>query len=147
MASNHSQGPHRESPKAMSNSHRPTANCQLGAWQMIGVLIRGDCARDLEPVHFYDSAQICKLKILRQRIKLPLAAVMENAKMAIHSKRSQRAHDTIITSLWRLNDVATSFWRHNDVIIALCVRWDCAQRIEGEWHIYVSKLIYCHCFR
>ena len=36
---------------------------------------------------------------------------------------TQRTHDTIITSLWRRNDVATSFWRHSDVIIALCARW------------------------
>ena len=36
---------------------------------------------------------------------------------------SQRAHDAIITSLWRQNDVATSFRRHNDVIIVFCVRW------------------------
>ena len=35
----------------------------------------------------------------------------------------QRAHDAIITSLWRQNDVSTSFWRHNDVIFASCVRW------------------------
>ena len=36
---------------------------------------------------------------------------------------TQRAHDAIITSLWRQNDVATSFWRHNDVVIASSVRW------------------------
>ena len=36
---------------------------------------------------------------------------------------SQRAHDAIITSLWRQNYVATSFWCHNDVIIASWVRW------------------------
>ena len=36
---------------------------------------------------------------------------------------SQRAHDAIITSLWRQNDVATSFWRHNDVICTSCVHW------------------------
>ena len=34
---------------------------------------------------------------------------------------SQRAHDAIMTSLWRQNDVATSFWRHNEVIFASCV--------------------------
>ena len=36
---------------------------------------------------------------------------------------SQRAHDAIITSLWRQNDAPTSFWRHNDVILSSCVRW------------------------
>ena len=40
------------------------------------------------------------------------------------TKKDKRAHGTIITSLWRQNDVATSFWRHNDVIIALSVRWE-----------------------
>ena len=35
----------------------------------------------------------------------------------------QRAHDAIMTSLWRQSDVATSFARHNYVIIAPCVRW------------------------
>ena len=33
------------------------------------------------------------------------------------------AHDALITSLLRQNEVATSFWRHNDVIFTLCVRW------------------------
>ena len=34
---------------------------------------------------------------------------------------SQRAHDAIITSLWRQNDVARSFWHHaNDVIYVVC---------------------------
>ena len=37
---------------------------------------------------------------------------------------NQRAHDAIITSLWRQNDVATSFWRHNDATMASCVRWE-----------------------
>ena len=41
-------------------------------------------------------------------------------------RTSQRAHDAIIMSLWRRNDVATSFWRHNDVIIASCDRWAAA---------------------
>ena len=36
---------------------------------------------------------------------------------------TQRAHDVIITSLLRQNDVATSFWRNNDVIITFSVRW------------------------
>ena len=36
---------------------------------------------------------------------------------------TQWAHDAIITSLLRQNDVATSFWRKNDVIIASCARW------------------------
>ena len=35
----------------------------------------------------------------------------------------QGAHDVIITSLLRQNDVATPFRRHNDVIIASSVRW------------------------
>ena len=38
--------------------------------------------------------------------------------------QSQRAHDVIVTSLWRRNDVTTSFWHHNDAIIASCARWD-----------------------
>ena len=38
--------------------------------------------------------------------------------------QSQRAHNVIITSLLRQNDVAASFWLNNDVIITLCVRWD-----------------------
>ena len=42
---------------------------------------------------------------------------------AFGNKHTQRAHDAIITPLWRQNDVATSFWRNNDVIIASCVRW------------------------
>ena len=41
-----------------------------------------------------------------------------------HSIPSHRAHDAIITSLWRQNDVVTSFRRHNDVIITSCARWD-----------------------
>ena len=36
---------------------------------------------------------------------------------------SQRAHDAIITSLWRQN-VAMSFWRHSDVIFTSCVHWE-----------------------
>ena len=36
---------------------------------------------------------------------------------------TQQAHDAIITSLWRQNDIATSFWRHNDVIIARMFAW------------------------
>ena len=35
----------------------------------------------------------------------------------------QRAHDAMITSLLRQNDVATSFCRNNDVIIVSCARW------------------------
>ena len=35
---------------------------------------------------------------------------------------AQRAHDAIITSLWRQNDVATSFRHHNDVSITSGVR-------------------------
>ena len=38
-------------------------------------------------------------------------------------KCTQRAHDAIITSLWRQNDVATSFWRPNNVNIASFVCW------------------------
>ena len=37
---------------------------------------------------------------------------------------TQQAHDAIITSSWRQNDVVTSFLRHNDVIFAPCVDWD-----------------------
>ena len=40
---------------------------------------------------------------------------------------AQRAHDVIITSLLRQNDVTTSFWRKNDVTITSCVRWVRAQ--------------------
>ena len=37
---------------------------------------------------------------------------------------SQQAHDVIIASLLRRNDVETSFPRNNDVIIAAGVHWD-----------------------
>ena len=36
---------------------------------------------------------------------------------------TQLAHNAMITSSWRQNDVATLFWRHNDVAIASFVRW------------------------
>ena len=55
---------------------------------------------------------------------------------------SQRAHDAIITSLWRQNDVATLFWRHNDVIFASCARWDCGL-VTPNGDIELRQ----HCFR
>ena len=42
----------------------------------------------------------------------------------IHAQETLRAHDVIITSLLRQNDVTTSFWRNDYVIIALCVHWE-----------------------
>ena len=56
----------------------------------------------------------------------------------------KRAHDAIITSLWRQNDVATSFRRHNDVIIASCVRWGAVQASEPIV-IYTSRSIVILC--
>ena len=52
---------------------------------------------------------------------------------------TQRAHDVIITSLWRRNDVTTSFWRHNDAIIASCARWEEFQRAENSLQIYLCR--------
>ena len=37
----------------------------------------------------------------------------------------QRAHNAIMVSLWRQNDVATSFRRHDNVVIASCAHCDC----------------------
>ena len=39
--------------------------------------------------------------------------------MTTYVSTPQLAHDAIITSLWRQNDVATSFWCHNDVILRM----------------------------
>ena len=38
---------------------------------------------------------------------------------------AQRAHDTMITSIWCQNDTMASFWRHNDVIFTSLVRCVC----------------------
>ena len=46
----------------------------------------------------------------------------------------QRAHDVIITSQLRQNDVTTSFWRNNNVIIAPRVRWNCMMPIYMTVH-------------
>ena len=48
---------------------------------------------------------------------------------------TQRAHDTMITSLLRQNDVATSIWRNNDVIIVSCVRW------EVLWYLLLQSIM------
>ena len=44
--------------------------------------------------------------------------------ISCHPATSQRAHDALITSSLRQNDVAMSLWRFCDIIIALCPRWD-----------------------
>ena len=44
------------------------------------------------------------------------------------------AHDIIITSLLRQNDVATSFWRNNDVIITSSVRWGARIPLNLNYH-------------
>ena len=53
----------------------------------------------------------------------------------------QRAHDAMITSLWRQNDVVMSFWRHNDVIIALCVRWSLSKWNSLTIHRLMPKSV------
>ena len=40
------------------------------------------------------------------------------------ASHTQLAHNAIITSLLRQNDVATSFWRNNDAVIAPRACWD-----------------------
>ena len=52
------------------------------------------------------------------RCIVPKSMVLE----AFRNEVTQRAHDAMIKSLWRQNDVAMSFWCHNYVIIVSCVR-------------------------
>ena len=57
------------------------------------------------------------------------------------SHDTQRAHDVIITPLFRQNDVATSFWRYDDVIITsyVCWVWTNATIVYGR--IYASLML------
>ena len=56
------------------------------------------------------------------------------------SRWSQWAHDVMITSLLRQNDVTTSFWRNTGVIIASCVLWDYFSEL---WLVSLRDSVLC----
>ena len=78
---------------------------------------------------FTFSKQTWKFALMFYEFKFKLFYCFNNHNT---SKGSQRAHDAMLTSLSRQNDVVTSFWRNNDVI-ASCARWGYDTRYGITW--------------
>ena len=77
---------------------------------------------------------IWRQNLYQHRLRLLNGTKPLNAEHRFVGTDTQRAHDALITSLWRKNDVTTSFQRHNYVIRAPCVRWVFACHV-----VYINK--------